>query len=130
MFINPVTNKFGENGLDVYENWELIDSSRNIFCDFQEYNFKHSFILSDLYTIKNGKKQILSELKFKQYQNEYGDSYYKKASQFNYSINGKMKPVKVVTSDTFIEDNKAGGLFDFDYVSYWKASYKKLLGYR
>jgi len=54
---NPETNIINPD-------WELIDTARNIFCDFQELKQMCGQIHSQLYTYKGKVKQTLYDLEF------------------------------------------------------------------
>lgn len=126
---NPLTNKFQEEGCIIYENATLIDSSKKIFCDNQEYNQTND-IISDLYTYKNCDKVLLYELKFLKNHDRSGTRYNNKALLFKYLSNGHKKFIKEVIFNKSILGKDPDYLLDFDYISFWTKNFKRLVGYR
>ncbi|MDE3145633.1 MAG: hypothetical protein KGL19_15895 [Bacteroidota bacterium] len=105
----------------------LIDTAKNIFCDFQEYKGMCGQITSSLYTFKGLRKYQLFELEF--YNCKDPDLITKII--LKKSINGSSELFKKV-KDLVLK--KPFGTYDvdksFNYKAYWKKEYKKLLDYQ
>jgi hypothetical protein len=117
---DPEKNSF-DTSLVVLENaWQLIDTANNIYCDNENINRE---VQSELYTFKGKRKVILYRLEFTRQTIEKENDYFvTKRSLFK--IGNSSKDKILISSEPMHElviD------YDFDYVSYWKKIYKKLL---
>jgi len=112
---NNYSNRFDSVSIRLPDEWELIDTTQKIFCNYWEHE-KVSESYSDLYTFKGNKLQTLFHLKFI---GDKEDEEIKKIVLFKI-VNGN----KIKLKESLFKDD------DFDYVEYWLKNYKKLLGYK
>ena len=116
----------------------LLDSTRNIFCDFQEFKQLCGNIYTSLYTFKNNKRLNLFKLELSNCDDE--NRLFVNKIILNKCLSGDLKSLKPIETTKLkksinIEDYKAIKLLNgeenyFNYISYWQQRYKKLLGYK
>lgn len=133
-FFNPQTKTFldtlydGDNNY-INPEWDLIDTARKIFCDFQSLKGMCDDIHSTLYTYKGFKRYTLYDLEL--YNCTETDDNTDTITKLILSkcINGnsdsQQKIKETILSKPIIVDY---GSSYFDYKNYWLARYKKLLG--
>ncbi len=117
---NKETGSFDTSIVNLASEWTLIDTSHNIYCN--TLNVKGDQGNSELYTFKGNKKIILYYLDFDREIDSNGAKYYPKMTLYKTDDLGKEHTIDVIP----IPQNTD----DFDYLTYWKSHYKKLLGYR
>ena len=143
-FYNPKTRSFKNTPYkDINADWELIDTSKNIFCDFQQLKGMSGQIHSTLYTYRKFEKIIFFDLELYNSDGDNADLITKlilrkcKSGTTDIENSGE-KEIEVVKlkKPINIEGYDDHGIYPngtdryFDYVGYWKEKYKKLLGYQ
>lgn len=116
----------------------LLDSNRNIFCDFQEFKQLCGNISSSLYTFKNNKRYNIFKLKLSNCDDE--NRIFINKIILNKCLSGdleSLEPIETIRLKKSInlEDYKPIKLANgeesyFDYITYWQDRYKQLLGYK
>lgn len=146
-FYNPSTNSFdtSSDNPDIINNdWELIDTSRNIFCDFNEFKDMPGQIHSSLYTYNKFTQVFLYQLELDNSSVRDSANLITKLILRKYNPNTGVaddvyeKPIEVlklkkpIDIEGYDDHGKYPNGSDryFDYVAYWKGKYKKLLGYQ
>jgi hypothetical protein len=150
-FYNPQNKTYDSNNKyklrDEYyinKDWILLDTTKNIFCDFNDFKQLCSNIHSTLYTYKGFKKVELFDLELYNCserddidRNRFvtklilskcepkliikGNSQY---TEYSYVTIQEIKLPKPIDLD------RDYGVGYFDYVNFWKKNYKEILGYR
>jgi hypothetical protein len=124
--------------------WELIDTVRKIFCDFQELKLMCGQINSQLYTYDGNVRKNLYNLELYNCTETNDDTHLITKLILSKVVERKYFDKKEMDSKDSLIDSKDIPLpapidleknYDpkvgyFDYVSFWKAHYKELLGYR
>jgi hypothetical protein len=113
----------------------LLDRKNKIYCDFQLYKGMCGQPQTELYTISGVKKVILYHVDLNNCDDSLGPDYCTKIV-LKKSLDGtgydSLQVIEETKLDTpvpidyvYVERKKIGG---FDYVKYWRNSYKQLLG--
>ncbi len=146
-FFNPKNKNFDVDTTRDNENyinaeWELLDTARNIFCDFNDFKQMCNDIHSTLYTYNGFVKQDLYDLELYNCTKTDNDTHL-----VTKLIISKIFPRKYYDPTIFfskdsliaIQEIKLSHPIDldknydspgyFDYVKFWKERYKKLLSY-
>jgi hypothetical protein len=107
----------------------LIDTVRNIYCDFQEYKGICGQISSSLYTFRGFRLYKLFELEFSNCDEGKEDSVTKLV--LKKCINGSSESLQKVKETILKTPLDAYNVDEtFDYKTYWEKTYKNLLGYQ
>jgi len=115
----PAENTFDTAiSVELYD-WQLLDTARNIYC--QNRNIVGHQEESILYTFDGIKQVILYTVDFDK--EDDGSPATLKALNLYKTVPG-FKDSSILVSKTPLDKE----LTDFDYVPYWRKSYKKLLG--
>jgi hypothetical protein len=125
-FFHPDKKEFDTADADVFEvsnEWVLLDSARNIFCD--DTNVKGIEDNTRLYTFNGFKLVTLYTLDFEHENDKEGT---KMTTEMNL-YKGETGPKSTALKTTPINKPSEEYDFGFDYVAYWKENYKQLLGY-
>lgn len=137
-FYNPTIKSFSDAASDnINPEWNLLDSSKNVFCDFQEFKGMSGQIHSTLYTYNGFHKIELFDLELYNPDTDNPNLITKLIlrTPATGSIKGRQIEVinlkKPIDTDGYDNNGKYPNGSDsyFDFVSYWKNKYKKLLGY-
>ncbi len=105
----------------------LIDTLRNIYCDFQEYRQHCSTIFSSLYTFKNFKKYYLFKLDLDNCND--GDNSKIEKVTLSKCLNGNLYQTEELKTSRLERPLNLDKENYFDNKQFWKKEYKRLLGY-
>ena len=117
---NKNTKLFNTAHVGLSNEWDLIDSAKNIFCD--EKNIKGNEEASTLYTFDSLKRKILYSIKF----------ITKEVPEEDFPIITSMELYKnnfedIGSNPILINATNVDKDYEFDYIKYWTLKYKKLL---
>lgn len=106
----------------------LIDSIKSIFCDYQEYKGMCGQVTSTLYTFNGLNKKDLYQMTFYNCDSIAGSDSITKIIIQRQDINSDGKIVEEIQLKQPVEISELESVFD--YRSYWRKNYKRLLGYK
>jgi len=142
-FYNPNINSFIDTpSLELINpDWYLLDKAKNIYCDFQEFKGMCDQIHSKLYTYQGFKRIYLYDLTLYNCSETNNETNIITKFILSKCIDGNSDSTQVIETtnlekpiDTEGYDDKGnypnGTDIYFDYKTYWKNRYKKLMGYK
>ena len=121
ILLNPLTKEFDTSTKFSLDDWTIVDSTKKIFCNYREVHGVQE--ASSLYTFNGHKCSVLYSIKF----------------IFKEADDPILKGVEIYKGDIENKDCKCALIntikirskhYEFDYASFWRKRYKKLLNYR
>ncbi|MDQ2751800.1 MAG: hypothetical protein M3R72_02130 [Bacteroidota bacterium] len=122
ILFNPSTKEFDTSTLFDLNEWTLLDTLQNTFCDYKEVH-DHQ-VSSHLYRFNGLKQKILFSVEFTTKEFSHEDLPVIIRLDL-YKGNFEADKNKALISSTRIHNKR----YEFNYVTYWKKRYKKLLNY-